>query len=159
MPGTVSTSANANYNSLDGNAYYLGGGEQAPLPPEQPDGAATIVCDGQGGYQPQLNFYSDAPCGITECVTDHELSHANDWAAQFPDGCDGQPEGGEIPLGGPGYDDFLKASECDAYTREANCERKLLEDASPECKPYLEKLLDDRIEQQKKACTLAEDEC
>jgi hypothetical protein len=120
-------------------------------------GAATIVCDGAGDYRVQLNSWAGAKCGIEACVRRHEESHAADWRKRWPDGCknaDGSPkaDGAQIPLGGPGYDEFLKKSECDAYTTEVPCEETALAGASKECKPYVQGVLDDTKKQQAKYC-------
>jgi hypothetical protein len=120
-------------------------------------GAATIVCDGSGDYRVALNSWAGAKCGIEDCVRRHEESHAADWRKRWPDGCknaDGtpKPDGSQIPLGGPGYDDFLKKSECDAYTTEVPCEQAALAGATKECKPYVQGVLDDTKNQQKKYC-------
>src|SRR6266850_3918214 len=115
-------------------------------------GAATIVCNGSGGYRVQLNSWAGAKCGIEDCVRRHEESHARDWSKRWPNGCVGKADGDQIPLGGPGYDDFLKKSECDAYTTEVPCEEAALASASKECKPYVQGVLDDTKKQQKKYC-------
>ena len=120
-------------------------------------GAATIVCDGSGDYGVQLNSWAGAKCGIEDCVRRHEESHAKDWRKRWPDGCknaDGTPKpaGAQIPLGGPGYDEFLKKSECDAYTTEVPCEEAALAGATKECKPYVQGVLDDTKKQQKSYC-------
>ena len=120
-------------------------------------GAATIVCDGSGDYGVQLNSWAGAKCGIEDCVRRHEESHAADWRKRWPDGCknaDGTPKpaGSQIPLGGPGYDAFLKKSECDAYTTEVPCEEAALAGATKECKPYVQGVLDDTKSQQKSYC-------
>ncbi len=115
-------------------------------------GAATIVCDGSGGYRVQLNSWAGAKCGIEACVRKHEESHAADWKKRWPDGCKGKADGDQIPLGGPGYDDFLKKSECDAYSTEVPCEEAALSGATKECKPYVQGVLDDTKQQQKKYC-------
>jgi hypothetical protein len=122
-------------------------------------GSATIVCDGKGDYRVALNGWAGARCGIEDCVKRHEESHASDWRKRFPDGCknaDGtpKPDGADIPLGGPGYDDFLKKSECDAYTIEVPCEQAALDNAATEdCKTYVKGILDDSKNQQKKYCS------
>jgi hypothetical protein len=121
-------------------------------------GDATIVCDGNGGYRPDLRGWAGAPCGIEDCVRRHEQSHADDWAKRYPDGCknaDGtnKLDGTDIPLGGPGYDDFLKKSECDAYTIEIPCEEAALQGASGDCKTQVEGVLKDSKAQQKKYCS------
>jgi hypothetical protein len=120
-------------------------------------GAATIVCDGAGDYRVALNSWAGAPCGVEACVRLHEESHAADWRKRWPDGCknaDGtpKPDGADIPLGGPGYDEFLRKSECDAHTVEIPCEQAALDGASKDCKPYVQSVLDDTREQQKKFC-------
>ncbi len=90
--------------------------------PRQPrQGAATIVCDGSGGYRVSLGSWAGATCGIEGCVRRHEESHASDWRRRWPEGCKGKADGATIPLGGTGYDAFLKTSECTAYGVEESC--------------------------------------
>ena len=91
----------------------------APRYPHQ--GAATIVCDGRGGYRVHLGWAATFGCGIADCVRDHELSHISDWQGRWPNGCknaDGtsKRDGTAVPVGGDGYDAFLRRSECTAYT-------------------------------------------
>ncbi len=107
------------------------------------DDSATIVCNGSGGYRADLRGWTGAPCGIEGCVRGHEESHARDWLGRWPNGCkndDGtnKPDGSMIPLGGPGYAAFLKASECSAYTFEEGCIAPLIAGASDTCKPTLQ---------------------
>jgi hypothetical protein len=94
---------------------------------------ATIVCDGKGGYRVDLDGWAGAPCGLEACIRAHEESHITDWKGRWPDGCKGKADGDKIPLGGPGYDDFLKASECHAYTAELACNGRLLDAAKGDC--------------------------
>lgn len=120
-------------------------------------GAATIVCDGSGGYGVELNGWAGAPCGIEACVRRHEESHASDWATRWPNGCkeaDGtnKPAGAQIPLGGAGYAAFLKQSECDAYTIEETCISPLIGPASAACKPTLRSHLTDTQTQKASFC-------
>jgi hypothetical protein len=89
-------------------------------------GAATIVCDGKGGYRVALNGWAGAKCGTKDCVRKHEQSHAKDWKGRWPDGCKGKKDGDKIPLGGAGYKDFLKKSECTAHTVDLSCANTLL---------------------------------
>ena len=93
------------------------------FPPGQPlaGGAATIVCNGSGGYRVAMNDWAGATCGIEECVRKHEESHASDWKGRWPDGCKDKADGAQIPLGGTGYPAFLKTSECTAYGVEESC--------------------------------------
>lgn len=92
-----------------------------PTPPQQAGAAATIVCDGRGGYRVAMNSWAGAGCGIEACVRRHEQSHATDWRRRWPNGCKDKADGADIPLGGAGYDAFLKASECTAYGVEESC--------------------------------------
>ena len=115
-------------------------------PPERA-GSATIVCNGAGGYGVQLNSWQGAPDGVEACVSQHEQSHATDWAGRWPDGCknaDGtaKPAGTAVPTGGPGYADFLKRSECRAYTGEVPCEETALRNAPAADKAYVQGVLD-----------------
>src|SRR4051794_37646326 len=79
-------------------------------------GAATIVCNGTGGYRVSLGSWAGAECDTESCVTKHEQSHIADWTKRWPKGCEGKDDGVDVPTGGPGYADFLKKSECDAHT-------------------------------------------
>jgi hypothetical protein len=108
--------------------------ENAQDRPAQPHaGAATIVCNGAGGYRVYLGSWATAPCGTVGCVTQHENQHIADWQHRWPEGCKGKADGGEIPLGGPGYDAFLKDSECKAHTVDLNCANDLAKTATGDC--------------------------
>ena len=127
----------------------------APRYPHQ--GAATIVCDGRGGYRVHLGWAATFGCGIADCVRDHELSHITDWQGRWPNGCknaDGtsKRDGTAVPVGGDGYDAFLRRSECTAYTGEVPCEERLLAAASDECKPRVRGVLDDTRRQKTAYC-------
>jgi len=100
---------------------------------EPRDDSATIVCDGKGGYRVDLEGWAGAPCGLEACIRAHEESHMADWKGRWPDGCKDKADGAQIPLGGPGYDAFLKASECRAYTAELACNGRLLDAAKGDC--------------------------
>jgi hypothetical protein len=95
--------------------------------------SATIVCDGRGGYRVDLDGWAGAACGLEGCIRAHEESHIADWKGRWPDGCKDKADGATIPLGGPGYDAFLKASECRAYTAELACNGRLLDAARGDC--------------------------
>jgi hypothetical protein len=109
-------------------------------------GAATVVCNGAGDYRVAMNSFAGAPCGIEGCVRQHEESHIGELRARFPDGCknpDGtpKPDGTPHPTGGPGYDAWLRQSECNAYTTEIACQEANLATASAACKPQIEEHL------------------
>ena len=116
-------------------------------------GDATIVCNGADGYRVDMQTWAGAPCGIEGCVRRHEEQHIRDWRSRWPDGCKGKKNGDTIPLGGPGYAAFLKASECSAYTVELNCVRPLAAAAKTEpCKTRLKDHMDDTDSQKKSYC-------
>lgn len=123
--------------------------------PQAAGGAATIVCDGKGGYRVALRGWAGATCGIEGCVRRHEESHAADWRSRWPQGCKDKADGDQIPLGGAGYAAFLKKSECDAYTTEISCVTPLHEAAKKKgtaCEATLKSHLDDTKNQQKSFC-------
>jgi len=112
------------------------------------NGSATIVCNGRGGYRVSMGSWAGATCGIAGCVRRHEESHIADWQGRWPDGCknaDGtpKPDGSTIPLGGPGYNTFLRQSECTAYGVEERCVQGLLRNASEGCRATLRSHLTD----------------
>ena len=120
-------------------------------------GSATIVCDGSGGYRVSMGWAATATCGIGDCVRQHEQSHAADWRGRFPDGCrnaDGsaKADGTQVPTGGPGYDAFLRQSECRAYGIEIPCEERLLAGATADCRPVVQDVLDDSRRQRTRFC-------
>lgn len=122
----------------------------SPAPPHAGD--ATIVCDGAGGYRVDLGSWAGAPCGTEGCVRTHENQHIADWKGRWPDGCKGKPDGGQIPLGGPGYAAFLKASECRAHTVDLICANVLLQTATGDCKAKVQKYVDLTEQQRKHWC-------
>jgi hypothetical protein len=118
-------------------------------------GAATIVCDGNGGYRVALNGWAGAPCGTEGCVVKHESQHAADWKKRWPDGCKPKadhPDGSDIPLGGDGYDAFLNDSECKAHTVDLACADDLLKTATGDCKAKVQHYRDLTAEQKKAYC-------
>jgi hypothetical protein len=120
--------------------------------------AATIVCNGSGGYRVSMGSWATATCGIRGCISAHERSHITDWLGRWPNGCknaDGsaKPDGTTVPTGGAGYAAFLRASECTAYTGEVPCEEALLRDASDACKPTIRSVLEDSRRQKTSFCT------
>lgn len=118
-------------------------------------GSATIVCEG-GDYVVKLNSWAGKPCGISNCVTVHESSHIVDWKARWPKGCkkaDGTNQAdGYLPLGGDGYDAFLKKSECTAHTKDLECAAEKLKGATGDCKTKLESYIKLTENQKKSFC-------
>lgn len=84
---------------------------------------ATVVCDGEGGFEVQLGWAEDEIEPISECVEGHEEYHIEDFEAFMPDACkdsNGCPkeEGTSIPVED---DELLNFMECGGYTEEASC--------------------------------------
>ncbi len=70
--------------------------------------ANSIIC--KGGKLTVQNNNSGVG---KDCTQAHEGNHMKDWIARYgPNLCNGVPDG-QLPVGGPGYDDFLKKSECE----------------------------------------------
>jgi hypothetical protein len=148
---TLGGSEDEELASLGGSAPKRGE-EQDGLPHS---GAATIVCDGAGGYRVQLNSWAGSPCGIEACIRKHEESHAADWRGRWPQGCKDKPDGATIPLGGAGYADFLKQSECRAYTTEVPCEEAALTAATGDCRAKVQTVLTDTKAEKTRYCGAA----
>jgi hypothetical protein len=143
------------FEGVEGVSRSPLGPAAAPRYPHQ--GAATIVCDGRGGYRVHLGWAASFGCGIAGCVRQHEESHIADWQGRFPNGCknaDGtsKRDGASVPVGGDGYDAFLRRSECTAYTGEVPCEERVLAAASDECKPRVRGVLEDTRRQKTAYC-------
>jgi hypothetical protein len=120
-------------------------------------GAATVVCDGAGDYRVDMGGWATAKCGLPDCIRRHEESHATDLRARYPDGCknaDGTPKpaGTPHPTTGDDYGAWLKQTECKAYSVEIPCEEELLRNASAECKPVIQPVLDDSKSQKRSYC-------
>ena len=87
--------------------------------------ANTITCKNDKLVVQNNNSGPDRAC--TEA---HEGSHAQDWKDRYgEDLCKGVPDG-SLPLGGEGYNEFLKKSEIKAYKVGIACREKLLKTAS-----------------------------
>ena len=72
------------------------------------------------------------------CTQAHEGSHIADWKGRYgPNLCSGVPDG-QLPVGGPGYADFLRQSECKAYKVGKACRQNLLTTAAAADKPAIQ---------------------
>lgn len=72
----------------------------------------------------------------------HEFSHLEDWLKRYgEDVCKGQ-KNGTTPVGGDGYDEFLRQSECKAYKADKKCFQDLLKKCNPKDKGALQKEID-----------------
>jgi RHS repeat-associated protein len=83
----------------------------------QSSGAPTIQCDGKGNYEVvNTNHKCDR-----ECTQVHEETHIRDWKRRYGENSCRNKKRGYLPIGGSGYDDFLKRSECSAYAVGYGC--------------------------------------
>jgi hypothetical protein len=130
-------------------------GEEKPRPRQ---GAASIQCDGSGGWEITYGSFAAAGCGTKDCVTAHESSHVADWQAKWPNGCTGQAKG-YLPKGDPPdnplmsaseYKSFLKDSECRAHTADLQCAKNLPKTGG--CKQTVEDYVDLTSKQKDQAC-------
>lgn len=132
--------------------------DEGGKPSPHDGGAATIQCDGNGGWEVMLNGKAGAPCGIPGCTTKHEQSHIADWKAKWPNGCKGQARG-YLPKGDPPddplmtvaeYNEFLNKSECKAYGVGLTCANGL--DKKEPCKQPVQDYIDFCKKWQKHYC-------
>jgi hypothetical protein len=105
---------------------------------------ARIVCDGKGGFRPQLNQYEDAPCGVEECARIHEETHIVHWKGneEYKNWCVGplgidKPKGTVVTI--PNKDNpFYRDTQCKAFTADSKClETKRSKNPSSACKTLL----------------------
>jgi hypothetical protein len=115
-----------------------GGGAAAPCPVVGtpvaiPAGDNSIIC--RGGVLVVQNNNSGPD---RACTNAHESSHMADWKGRYGDNlCSGVPDG-QLPLGGDGYDEFLRQSECKAYRAGKACRQNLLATASAADRPAIQ---------------------
>ncbi len=128
-------------------------GEEKPRPTQ---GAASIQCNGAGGWEITYGTFAAAGCGTKACVTAHESSHMADWQAKWPNGCKGQAKGylpkGDPPdnplMSVPEYNKFRNKSECRAHTADLDCAKSLPKTGA--CKKTVEDYIDLTEKQKKK---------
>jgi uncharacterized protein involved in type VI secretion and phage assembly len=119
----------------------------APPPPQQAHvtgtpvaidpGANSIVCRAGNLVVQNNNTGPDRAC-----TQAHEGSHIADWQARYGNNlCAGVPDG-QLPVGGPGYAEFLRQSECRAYRIGKACRENLLRTASAADRPAIQAGID-----------------
>ncbi|MBI4803074.1 MAG: hypothetical protein HY796_11175 [Elusimicrobia bacterium] len=109
---------------------------------------AFMVCNGKGGFRPQLNKYADAPCGVAACSKIHEETHIKDFKKSekyknwcvAPDGTN-EPNGTIVAISDP---PFHNNTECNAFTAGAAClESKRDKTPTTACKTFLTEQLNE----------------
>jgi hypothetical protein len=97
----------------------------------------SVICKGGA---PEVQNNNSGP--DRACTQAHENSHIADWKGRYGDDfCSGVPDG-SLPLGGDGYDEFLRQSECKAYKVGKACRENLLLTASDADKPAIQSAID-----------------
>jgi hypothetical protein len=109
---------------------------------------ATVVCDGAGGFRPDLRAAANFRCGLPDCTERHERSHIHDLNSnpKTRDICNGRKDGDEPDYSKHMKPDeqvaFAKKTELKAYKVSLACVKKLLEENKKAedplaCKDYL----------------------
>jgi hypothetical protein len=88
-----------------------------------------------------------------DCTQAHEENHAKDWKKRYGENlCQGVSDG-LLPVGGDGYEEFLRQSECKSYRIGRACRKKLLKTASNADKPAIRKAIErDNAQLKKNKC-------
>ena len=108
-------------------------GTPVPIPAD----SDSIVC--RGG---QLVVQSNVPELDRACTQAHEEQHIKDWKGRYgEDLCNGVSDG-QLPLGGDGYDEFLRQSECKAYKVGKACRENELKTAAEADKQAIQRGID-----------------
>jgi len=108
-------------------------GTPVAIPPD----SNSIVC--QGG---SLTVQNNNSGPDRECTQAHEEQHKRDWEGRYGENlCDGVSDG-NLPVGGDGYSEFLRQSECDSYRVGKACRENLLASAEDADKPAIQAGID-----------------
>jgi hypothetical protein len=88
------------------------------------------------------------------CTDVHEGSHKKDWESRYgADLCKGVADG-LLPVGGDGYAEFLRKSECTAYQVGKACREALLKTADKKDQPAIQGAIDrDNAQLKSHKCT------
>jgi len=98
-----------------------------------PTSSNSIVCRGRRLVVQNNNSGPDRAC-----TQAHEESHIADWKERYGDNlCEGVPDG-QLPVGGDGYTEFLRESECKAYRVGKTCRENSLRTAADSDKPAIQ---------------------
>jgi RHS repeat-associated protein len=108
-------------------------GVPTPVPP----GDNSIVCKGGKLVVQNNNKGPDS-----KCTQAHEDQHIQDWKKRYGDDlCKGVKDG-YLPVGGDGYSEFLRQSECDAFKVGKKCRDDLLKGCDPKDKAAIQAGID-----------------
>ena len=111
--------------------------EVTGTPVDVPEDMNSIVC--RSGRLVVQNNNSGPDKACTQA---HEEQHMRDWKERYgEDLCDGVSDG-QLPVGGDGYEEFLRQSECKGYKIGKACRENLLKTASDEDKPAIQRGID-----------------
>lgn len=112
------------------------------IPAPIPAGDNSIVCKSGTLVVQNNNTGPDR-----DCTQAHEGSHIQDWKNRYgEDLCKGVPDG-SLPVGGAGYKEFIRQSECKAYKVGKACREKLLKTADKKDKAAVQTAIDRDKEQ------------
>jgi RHS repeat-associated protein len=113
-------------------------------PPADPNDN-TIIC-----YNGKLTIQNKNKGPDRKCTGVHEYTHLQDWLKRYGDDvCKGQ-KNGTTPVGGDGYDEFLRQSECKAYKAGKKCREDLLKNCNEKDRDAIQRGIDRDNEQLKK---------
>jgi len=94
----------------------------------------TIIC-----YKGKLTIQNKNEGPGRKCYGVHEYVHLKDWLKRYgEDVCKGR-KNGTTPVGGDGYEEFLRQSECKAYKADKPCFEDLLKNCKEKDREALEK--------------------
>jgi len=114
-------------------------------PPMDPNDN-TLIC-----YNGKLTIQNKNRGPDRKCTGEHEYSHLQDYLKQFGDDvCKGQKNGTQ-PVGGDGWEEFRRQSECKAYKAGKKCREDLLKNCPSQAdKDAIQQGIDRDNEQMKK---------
>ncbi|WP_089729126.1 PAAR domain-containing protein [Candidatus Thiosymbion oneisti] len=118
------------------------------IPVAIPANANSIVCRNERLVVQNNNSGPDSAC-----TQAHEEQHIRDWKERYGENlCQGISDG-HLPVGGDGYDEFLRQSECRAYRVGKACRENLLGTAPDEDKPAIQRGIDrDDVQLRSNSC-------
>ncbi len=131
--GTYVASSPSTHTDPFGRTFYDEGPKIPGTPIQNDPSANTIVCRG-GRLEVQNN--NNGP--DRSCTQIHEEEHIKDWKRRYGDGLCKGVQDGYIPIGGSGYDEFKRKSECRAYRAGKKCRERLVKSCIPGDKQAIE---------------------